>query len=74
MNKKKKCPQMKCVFNQLGGCRACSVCGCEPNFIDDNCDKCWNCCSDEGILRWDLGEEESEEELQAELKPIEVKA
>ena len=48
-----KCDQMKCTFNQIGGCRKCELCGAEPNEINDDCDKCWNCKSDEGVLRWD---------------------
>jgi len=67
-----KCNQSKCIFNQLGfGCRRCQLCNAEEYNINDNCDRCWNCQGDEGILRWDDNEEV--EETQAELKPIEVK-
>jgi len=55
-----KCDQMKCAFNQYGGCRACQVCGAEPHEIDENCDRCWNCKSDEGVLRWDDVEDSGE--------------
>jgi len=76
--RKLKCPQTKCVFNQIGGCQACSICKCEPNVIDENCDKCWNCAKDSGVLRWNFGEAEVEAEAETEkkieLKPIEVKA
>lgn len=70
---KTNCPQTKCAFNMLGGCRRCGVCNCEPNVIDDNCDKCWNCSHDEGILRWDDNQEKIVEE-EAELKPMEIVA
>lgn len=51
--KKVKCPQMKCVFNHVNGCRKCKQCHCEPNVIDEDCDICWNCAHDEGAVRWD---------------------
>jgi hypothetical protein len=64
--KKSKCPQTKCVFNQLGvGCRKCKVCGCEPYMVNDNCDKCWNCSKDMGVLRWDMDNEDKVEEKNA---------
>lgn len=56
MKSKKSCPQNKCIHNQIGvgqGCRPCEECGCSPNLIDENCDRCKSCCSDEGVLRWD---------------------
>ena len=83
MVKKVKCPQMKCGYNIMGGCRNCKLCDCEPNVINEDCDICWNCSMDEGILRWDdktndTSEDDSiknkEDEVKQELKPIEVKA
>jgi len=35
------------------GCHACETCKAEPYMIDENCDTCWNCSHDLGILRWD---------------------
>jgi len=64
---KEKCPQTKCVYNQMGGCQKCSVCGCEPNMVDDNCFKCWNCSHDEGLVRWDNEKAEKEEEKVKEM-------
>lgn len=81
--KKVKCPQMKCAYNTFGGCQACEVCDCEPNVIDEDCDRCWNCSRDEGILRWDSETADNEntqdelnkdEEIKEELKPMEIKA
>jgi len=60
-----KCDQVKCVFNQMGGCRPCAVCNAKPNEINDNCDRCWNCRSDEGLLRWDNNNDEKEEIAEA---------
>lgn len=57
-----KCDQLKCAFNSFGGCRECSVCKAKPNEINEDCDKCWNCKSDEGILRWDETNEQPQEE------------
>lgn len=62
--KKVNCPQTKCIFNIMGGCRPCKQCKTEPNIIDENCDVCWNCANDLGILRWD------DDELTDEKKEI----
>ena len=70
---KTKCKQVKCGY-QFGGCRACEICKCEPNMVDENCDRCYNCENDEGILRWsDKKENEDEIKQKEEMKPIEVK-
>jgi hypothetical protein len=75
--KKVNCTQTQCIFNVLGGCRACKQCGCEPNAIDENCDVCWNCAHDLGILRWEDGgnieEKQKEIEKPIEEKPVELK-
>lgn len=34
------------------GCKACEECGCEPNIIDNNCNRCLSCSQEEGDLRW----------------------
>jgi hypothetical protein len=52
MAKKIKCNQTRCGY-LYNGCRTCKSCGAEPFLLDDNCDVCWNCSKDEGILRWD---------------------
>lgn len=79
----KKCPQMLCCYNSNGGCQNCEVCDCPPNEIDENCDRCWNCANDEGILRWNnqtntdeetQEEKEKDNEIKEEIKPIEIKA
>ncbi len=70
----RKCNQTRCGFLSFGGCRKCDSCGAEPNIVDDNCDRCWNCEHDEGDLRWDdkgVSEEQKEKE-KLELKPIEI--
>jgi len=68
------CNQTKCAFNQIGvGCQKCETCGAEPYIIDDNCDTCWNCQGDEGILRWD-NESDEQEEKEIEIKPMEIEA
>jgi len=71
--KKVKCPQMKCCYNIMGGCRNCKICNCEPNIIDEDCDVCWNCANDEGILRWD-NEVDFKREETNQIKPMEIKA
>jgi hypothetical protein len=69
----RKCPQEKCFFNRIGmGCRVCQVCKAKPHIIDDNCDKCWNCAYDEGVLRWE-DEENTETEQEADTKKVENK-
>jgi len=81
--KKVKCPQLKCAYIMGGGCKNCKQCDCEPNMINENCDICYNCSKDEGILRWDNQDENTEEqkdtetiqeEIKVKEKPIEVKA
>ena len=59
----KKCGQMQCGFNVMGGCQKCSVCGANPNEVNEHCDKCYNCENDEGLLRWDMETKEKEAEL-----------
>ena len=69
------CPQEKCVHNQIGygvGCRKCAECGCKPNIIDQNCDRCLSCSTDDGVLRWDdsiLGRlKNNNKEIEVEIK------
>ena len=67
-----KCNQTKCSFNIMGvGCQECETCKAEPYEINDNCYTCWNCKSDEGLLRWDNESDKVEEKIKLE-KPIEV--
>ena len=55
------CPQTQCSFNGICvggvnekvGCQKCEECGCEPNMINENCDRCLSCANDSGCLRWD---------------------
>ena len=64
-SKKYKCDQMKCAFMTMGiGCQACDSCKTEPYILDENCDRCWNCSKDLGILRWDNNGEIKEEQKQ----------
>jgi hypothetical protein len=79
MKKLNKCEQNKCGFLIMGvGCKSCKSCKAEPYLIDDNCEVCWNCSHDEGILRWDENEDENETIIQEiekeEEKPIEIRA
>ena len=75
-----KCPQKKCSFNIIMGmgCKACEECGCEPNVIDTNCDRCLSCSREEGDLRWGISSTEKEVEVkvmpESEIKPMEIKA
>lgn len=74
---KVQCPQKKCTFNIIMGmgCKACEECGCEPNIIDENCDRCQNCCRKENALRWgniDTDKEDTKVEVGIR-KPMEVK-
>jgi len=75
--KKVNCPQTKCIYNIFGGCKPCKQCHIEPNIIDEDCDICWNCSNDLGILRWeeDDGPKEKEKEINkpVEEKPMELK-
>jgi hypothetical protein len=71
------CDQQKCGYYQMGfGCRACDSCGAEPYMLDDNCDRCWNCCKDEGILRWEDNYNQEDvkqtEQDKEEEKPLEM--
>ena len=51
-NNIRKCNQDKCCYyEENSGCPFCKTCEAEPNIINDNCDKCWNCENDNGILR-----------------------
>ena len=78
METKVRCPQKKCSFNIIigMGCRACEECGCEPNIIDENCDRCLNCSRDEGDLRWGNTKQEDGEKTPNVIfeKPIGVEA
>jgi hypothetical protein len=74
-----ECDQKKCGYLQMGmGCRACETCNTEPYILDSNCDRCWNCCKDEGILRWDDNnthiDEKQDEKKREEEKPMEIEA
>lgn len=72
MTKLRNCNQTKCSFYIIGqGCRKCKQCGAEPFIVDDNCDVCWNCENDEGLLRWD-DDNINEEKQKEKLKPIEI--
>ncbi len=70
---KVKCPQTKCGYNIMGGCQKCEICSCEPNVIDEDCDRCWNCSRDMGILRWDSETTDNEQDEKVEVKPMEIK-
>jgi len=68
-----KCPQMKCIYNIMGGCQKCELCNAEPNELNENCDRCYNCAYDEGILRWDNATDKQSEPIkEIELKPMEI--
>lgn len=56
------CEQNCCAFRN-NGCRACESCGCEPNYVDNCCERCWTCEMREGRLRW--GEADKEKEVEA---------
>jgi hypothetical protein len=78
MNSKIKCPQKKCSFNAICvgmgknvGCQKCEECGCEPNMIDTNCDRCNSCSRDEGDLRWGSPTNDNKE-VEVEIKPMEI--
>lgn len=67
----KKCGQMKCGFNVMGGCQKCDVCGANPNEVNGNCDRCWNCENDEDLLRWDSEAQDKQKEvLEQKLKEL----
>jgi len=64
--KKKKqnvmeCQQYKCSFRK-NGCRPCEDCGAEPNFVSDNCQRCFDCEYKEDKLRWGDGSSEEKED------------
>jgi len=75
-----QCPQTQCSFNGICigtsgsnvGCQKCEECGCQPNKIDTNCDRCMSCSREEGDLRW--GSPTSEEkEVEVEIiNPMEM--
>lgn len=51
---KRECNQTRCGYFIAGqGCKNCDECRIEPFMVDDECDRCWNCEHDEGLLRWD---------------------
>lgn len=74
----KPCTQEKCSFKRgspfAHNCPRCSDCGCAPHMIDEDCDNCWNCKSDEGFIRSGIPDgTEKKEEAEAELeKEMEV--
>jgi len=45
--------ELKQFYAVTGVSDACETCKAEPYMIDENCDTCWNCSHDLGILRWD---------------------
>ena len=56
------------------GCRACEECGCEPNLIDENCDRCLNCSREEGDLRWgNIDTDKEDTKVEVGIRPMEVK-
>lgn len=69
----KKCGQMKCSFNIFGGCKACKQCKAPPNIVDEDCDVCWNCEHDEGLLRWDEGSLDNHENHKINERDQEIK-
>ena len=71
------CPQNQCAFNGICvgttndiGCQNCEECGCKPNMIDNNCDRCLSCSREEGDLRW--GNPTYNKEVEVEIKPMEI--
>ena len=63
-NKVKKaimeCKRDICAFKNKG-CRTCSECGVKPDFVSDNCQRCFDCEYKEGSLRWDNNKDNKEE-------------
>ena len=51
------CKAEQCDFFKQG-CKPCEDCQAEPNVINDECIKCFNCEQREGKLRWKLTDEE----------------
>lgn len=76
---KENCPQTQCAFNGICvgtgkvGCQNCDECGCEPNIIDTNCDRCLSCSREEGDLRWGNTTKPKEEEVIKQQIPMEMK-
>lgn len=65
------CKQMKCAF--ILDSRLCPVCicGAQPHIVNDECDACWNCMKDEGIIRSGKSGAQSEaEKIQIKEKEI----
>jgi hypothetical protein len=46
------------------GCRTCKSCQTEPYLVDNNCPLCWNCENDEGLLRWDVNDNNIDEVIE----------
>jgi len=61
---------MKCAYNIQGGCRKCETCGAEPHEINEDCDACWCCQGDEGILRWDNSKEPTSQDIKQLLQEM----
>lgn len=60
----RNCQQTKCGLLGTPYCPQCSECGAEPNVINDDCVKCWNCEHDEGELRGNIQQgQQKEKEL-----------
>ena len=70
-----ECQQDKCSFKNKG-CKPCSVCGTKPNFVKEDCQRCFDCEYKEGSLRWDDNTQDNKEEnkkrIKEERKVIEV--
>lgn len=55
----RRCQQTRCkYFISSETCRECASCGAAPFEIKKDCQRCLNCCSQEGYLRWDDEENE----------------
>jgi hypothetical protein len=52
------------------GCRSCDICKSKSYILDDDCDRCYNCSMDEGVLRWDDQNEGKIEEKELEVAEI----
>jgi len=78
MSNEIQCPQNQCSFNGICigtssvGCQNCEECGCQPNMIDNNCDRCLSCSREEGDLRWGSPTDENKE-VEVEIKPMEMR-
>jgi hypothetical protein len=53
------------------GCPTCASCGAEPHLVSEDCDKCWNCERDEGVIRGapDVG---GQQDIRQREKKVEV--